>query len=92
MRGARLSLSPTSGTLWSARTGALLPDEGPLPHAGRFCLAVRELKGDLPIAEFLETHFGDQQYGELRRAITRMVKGYDAADPHRTSTFAMRDE
>ena len=66
MRGARLSLSPTSGTLWSARTGALLPDEGPLPHAGRFCLAVRELKGDLPIAEFLETHFGDQQYGELR--------------------------
>ena len=66
MRGARLSLSPTSGTLWSARTGALLPDEGPLPHAGRFCLAVRELKDDLPIAEFLETHFGDQQYGELR--------------------------
>jgi len=66
MRGARLSLSPTSGTLWSARTGALLPDEGPLSHAGRFCLAVRELKDDLPIAEFLETHFGDQQYGELR--------------------------
>ncbi len=29
---------------------------------------------------------------ELRRAITRMVEGYDAADPRRASTFAVREE
>ena len=28
----------------------------------------------------------------LRRAITRTVAGYDAADPARASTFALRDE
>jgi hypothetical protein len=38
------------------------------------------LKIDLPIAEFLETHFADQRYSELRRTITGMVEGYDAAD------------
>src|SRR6266851_3106606 len=43
MREARLSLSPRGGTRWSARTGALLPDQSPLPHAGRFYQALREV-------------------------------------------------
>ena len=50
------------------------------------------MKADLPIAEFLETHFADRQYDELRRSITRTVEGYDAADPRRASTLALRDE
>jgi hypothetical protein len=50
------------------------------------------LETDLPVAEFLETHFGGRQYSGLRRTITRMVEGYDAADPHRASTFSLRDE
>jgi monoamine oxidase len=92
MREARLSLSPRGGTRWSTRTGALLPDASLLPHAGRFHQALREVTADLPIAEFLETHFADRQYDELRRSITRTVEGYDAADPRRASTFAIRDE
>jgi monoamine oxidase len=92
MREARLSLSPRGGTRWSARVGALLPDESSLPHADRFYQALRAVKADLPIAEFLETHFADRRYDEMRRSITRTVEGYDAADPSRASTFAIRDE
>src|SRR5215831_1227642 len=92
MREARLSLSPIKGTRWSARSGAFSPNESPPPHAARFHQALMELEIDLPIAEFLETHFADRQYSELRRAIKRMVEGYDAADPDRASTFALRDE
>ena len=92
MREARLSLSPRGGTRWSARTGALSPAEASLPHADRFYQALREVKADLPIAEFLETHFADRRYDELRRWITRTVEGYDAADPRRASTLALRDE
>ena len=33
-----------------------------------------------------------REYDELRRSITRTVEGYDAADPHRASTLALRDE
>src|SRR5229473_4822678 len=44
MREARLSLSPHGGTRWTARIGALLPDESSLPHAGRFSQALMELK------------------------------------------------
>src|SRR5947208_12513401 len=92
MREARLSLSPHRGTRWSTRTGALLPDETSLPHPGLFYRALAEVKADLPIAEFLETHFAGRQYAELRRSITRTVEGYDAADPRRASTLALRDE
>src|SRR5262245_65538173 len=92
MREARLSLLPIEGTRWSARSGAFSPHESPPRHAARFHQALMELEIDLPIAEFLETHFADRQYSELRQAIKRMVEGYDAADPDRASTFALRDE
>ena len=92
MREARLSLQPRGGTRWSTRNGALKPDESSTPHMGRFYQALAEVKADLPIAEFLETHFADRQYAELRRSVTRTVEGYDAADPRRFSTLALRDE
>ncbi len=92
MREAQLSLLPRSGTRWSARTGKLLPNEPALPDMGRFYQALNEVKADLPIAEFLETHFADRRYEELRRSIIRTVEGYDAADPRRASTLALRDE
>ena len=92
MREAGLSLLPRAGTRWSTRTGALLPDESALPHADRFYQALSAVKADLPIGEFLETHFAERQYDQLRRTITRTVEGYDAADPRRFSTVAFRDE
>src|SRR6202023_2504840 len=78
MREARLSLSPMAGARWTASRGAPSPDASPPHHAGRFHRALMEVRTDLPIAEFLETHFAGRQYVELRRAITRMVEGYDA--------------
>ena len=92
MREAGLALEPRGGTRWSTRTGALSPDESSLPHAGRFYQALSAVKADLPIAEFLETHFAGRQYDALRRAVTRTVEAYDAADPWRASTLALRDE
>jgi monoamine oxidase len=91
MREARLALSPVEGTRWSARGGAFSPRES-APHADQLQRALMELKIDLPVAEFLERHFADQQYSGLRREITRMVEGYDAADTRKASTFALRDE
>jgi monoamine oxidase len=92
MREARLSLSPIEGTRWRVRSGAFTRDEAPPPHVGRLHQALTELKTDLTVAEFLETHFADRRYSELRRAVTRMVEGYDAADPRRASTLSFRDE
>jgi len=92
MREAGLSLVPIDGTRWSARNGAFSPNESRLAHATLLNRALSELKTDLPVAEFLQTHFTDRKYAELCNAVKRMVEGYDAADPDRASTFAFRDE
>jgi monoamine oxidase len=92
MREAGLSLSRRGGTGWSTRSGALSPDDSSMPYADRFYRALAEVTDDLTIAEFLETHFADRRYDKLRRSVTRTVEGYDAADPHRASTLALRDE
>jgi monoamine oxidase len=92
LREAGLSLASVVGSRWSVRAGMLSPTGPAFPQADRLRRALAELKTDLPIAEFLKTHFADRQYDELRRTLTRMIEGYDAADPARASTFALRDE
>jgi monoamine oxidase len=91
MREARLTLSRVEGRRWSVRGNTISPTE-PAPHADRLHRALMELKSDLPVAEFLQRHFADQQYSGLRHEIRRMVEGYDAADASEASTFALRDE
>src|SRR5436305_1539639 len=61
MRDAGLSLLPRTGKRWSTRAGALLPDDSSLLHADRFYRALRAVTADLPIGEFLETHFAGPQ-------------------------------
>jgi monoamine oxidase len=92
MREAGLSLVPIKGARWGVHNGAFTPNESRLAHADLLHRALGELKTDLPVAEFLKTHFTNRQYAELRDAVKRMVEGYDAADPDRASTFAFRDE
>src|ERR1051325_2395425 len=78
MREARLSLLPRAGTRWSKRTGRLLPDEAPVPHAAQFYDALAAVKADLPIAEFLQTHFAVREYYALLLNILRPSSGsYD---------------
>src|SRR5262249_29171574 len=92
MREAGVALQRRAGSRWSTRTGALLPDEPSLPHWDRFYQVLETVTVDLPIAAFLERHFAEPQYDRLRRVVTRTVEGYDAADPHRASTLALREE
>jgi len=92
LREAGLSLARRVGTRWSTRNGGLMPDQSPVPRADRFYRALLAVEGDLSIADFLNSRFGGPQYEPLRRSITRTVEGYDAADPHRLSTLALRDE
>ena len=92
MGEAGLSLAPMTGSRWNVRAGALSSDKSTPFDAEPLHQALAELKADLPIAEFLGTYFPGPKHAAMRRSITRMVEGYDAADPARASTFALRDE
>jgi hypothetical protein len=58
----------------SARKSAFSPDESQLPHETLLHQALIELQTDLPIAEFLRTHFADRHYTELREAVRRRAE------------------
>jgi monoamine oxidase len=92
MRDGGLSRRRRGGSRWSKRSGKLLPDDWSMPHAREFYQALTAVQDDLPVAQFLDAHFADPTYDELRRSVTRTVEGYDAADPQRMSTLALREE
>ncbi len=53
---------------------------------------LNELVDDIPISTFLEKYFSDEKYSRLVNVINNMVKGFDAADPHKISTFSLKEE
>ncbi|MBV9566649.1 MAG: FAD-dependent oxidoreductase [Hyphomicrobiales bacterium] len=92
LREAGLSISPIQGTRWNIREGVFSKAESSAPDAEQLFQALAELEADMSVSDFIKRHFAASQFGELRRVITRMVEGYDAADPARASTFGLRDE
>ena len=49
-------------------------------------------KADVDIGSFLNTHFSEEKYRELRRKITAFVQGYDAADINEASALSLKQE
>jgi monoamine oxidase len=90
LREAGISLLPLRGTRWNVEHGSFSPNEAPVAGTDRLHNALAELKEDLPIAEFLKRTVGGPEYSRLRQSIRRIVEGYDAADPERASTLALR--
>ncbi|MDQ4140269.1 MAG: FAD-dependent oxidoreductase, partial [Bacteroidota bacterium] len=53
---------------------------------------LNQLEQDLPFAEFLDRYLPEDQFANLRQGVIRFAEGYDAADIHKASTFALREE
>jgi monoamine oxidase len=64
-----------------------VPPNDPLLEA-----KLAELQEDMPVAEFLDTHFAGEEFEALREQTLRRVEGYEAADPARFSALALRTE
>ncbi|TQF40986.1 amine oxidase [Bradyrhizobium sp. UNPF46] len=92
LREAGLSLQEIEGEQWSFDGTGLSREERDDPHEAKLQALLRNLKDDLPVAEFLRRHFAGEDYAPMRHSIERMVEGYDAADPERASTLALAEE
>lgn len=92
LREAGLSLQEIQGTQWSFDGTALSREDRHDPHEAELQVVLSALKDDFTVADFLRRHFAGGEYARLRHSIERMVEGYDAADPERASTLALREE
>lgn len=92
LREAGLSLREIEGEQWSFDGTGLSRERRGAADEAKLQAVLRDLQDDLPVAEFLRRHFAGDDYAPMRRSIERMVEGYDAADPERASTLALREE
>jgi monoamine oxidase len=83
LREAGLSLLPIEGMQRTVMEGKLWSEDPLEIHEAKLHAALRELKDDVTVAEFLRRQFAGSEYDRLRRSIERMVESYDAADPER---------
>lgn len=94
------ALLAAAGVGWQAATGrTYVVREGQLQTDADFFaqlpLLVAKLElltEDLPLAEFLAREFAGPQHAQLRATATQFAEGYDAADTHRVSAWALHDE
>lgn len=92
LREANISFYKGEGKAWNVYDGRLEAGDFFQDGWDEMLEKLKALKHDMPIAEFLETHLGDQKYQELRDSIIKFVSGYDAADPKKVSAFGLREE
>ncbi|QQO19493.1 FAD-dependent oxidoreductase [Bradyrhizobium diazoefficiens] len=92
LREAGLSREEIESQRWSFDGTKLSREARDNPHKAQLQAVLKDLKEDLSVAEFLRRHFAGDDYAPMRHSIVRMVEGYDAADPERASTLALREE
>ncbi|WP_431206323.1 flavin monoamine oxidase family protein [Bradyrhizobium betae] len=92
LREAGLSSQLIEGRQWSFDGAMLSREDRHDPHEAELHAVLGQLKDDLTVADFLRRHFSGENYARMRYSIERMVEGYDAADPERASTLALREE
>ncbi len=61
-------------------------------HLPQLLARLEALAQDLPLADFLTQEFPGAAHAPLRAMATQFAEGYDAADAHRASAWALRDE
>jgi len=92
LREAGLQVSPIQGTPRTIENGKFVRRKDQDSHQAELQKALQDLTNDLTVGEFLRRHFAGPEYLPMRCSIERMAEGYDAADPERASTLALRDE
>jgi len=94
MREAGLTyISVTGGTFWHFEKGELYSNKrGEKFDNDMLQKKLRELKEDMPIATFFEKNFPEKKFLDLKKSVFQMVERYDAADPLKISTFALRKD
>ncbi|MCW3071220.1 MAG: FAD-dependent oxidoreductase [Bacteroidetes bacterium] len=81
-----------NGKFYRSKNGKVKESEDMIPGWDRLMKELKSLKKDVPLMEFLNTHFNDETDKELKTAVINMAEGFDAADANRISTFAVREE
>ena len=89
----KIKHKPAKGQIIHIRKGELEKDKDFVDkHHHLLVKKLKEVRRDLPLQKFLDTHFKGPQFISLRQAVTGFVQGYESAELERFSTHAFRDD
>ncbi|MBD0278228.1 MAG: FAD-dependent oxidoreductase [Flavisolibacter sp.] len=92
LKKANIALNKAGGSFWRSEQGKLIQQEEFIEHYDDLMQELEKLKEDIPVSEFLQTHFKEEKYDSLCTTICNYVEGYYAADAGRASTISLREE
>jgi monoamine oxidase len=80
------------GAAWRSKNGRLFQQESFIENANELMEALEQQHEETSIGSFLEQHFKDSQYTDLRTSIQGYVEGYYAGELHKASVLALKEE
>jgi len=92
LKEAGISYHAVEGDLWNARHAKPHKQEDFIEDQKILIKKLRDLEQDTSVQQFLDEHFNDEKYEDLRSSIMGYVQGYDLADTELASAFALREE
>ncbi|MBS7563466.1 FAD-dependent oxidoreductase [Mucilaginibacter sp. Bleaf8] len=92
LQQAGIGYSPIDGEMWQYRNGTFTKNAGMIEGWDLLMKKLNALKEDTTLDAFLETHFTDIKFEELKTSVRRYAAGYDTSDPARVSMLALRNE
>ncbi len=82
----------TSGDIWQKENNGLQKQEDFIEDYSLLEKKFKELKQDIPVAQFVKDYLQGEEYEELRITLQNYVEGYYAADMNKASTMALCQE
>ena len=90
IKKAGLQWHEVKGSYWQHQNGKLYQSEEQIPRCDKVVEALKKVKTDKPISQFLKTFFSDDD--EIKEGLKSYIEGYYAGDIERVSTLALKEE
>ncbi|QJD94483.1 FAD-dependent oxidoreductase [Mucilaginibacter robiniae] len=92
LQQANIAYHPIGGEMWQYRAGTFTQDAGMIEGWDLLMKKMNAQQEDATLNEFLEQHFVDPKFEELKDSVRRYAGGYDTGDPDRISVLALQRE
>lgn len=92
LKEAGIPYRPAGGEMWQYSSGTFTKDAGMVEGWDLLMKKLNALKTDISLDDFLEQHFTDVKFEELKSSVRKYAAGYDTSDPKRASALALRNE
>jgi len=92
LKEAGIEYHAAGGNMWHYSNGAFTEGAGMFDGWNLLMKKLNALQQDMTLDDFLDEHFTDVKFDELKESVRQYAAGYDTSDPKRVSALALRRE